>query len=120
MEVCTETHNGDMPPQCIERLAQIRENWREVVEDLVCQFAYHGNDDTRHWLHTGGLSALESAFDALGWDDPHYMAEGGCEHDGCHKWATCGTPTPEGYKRLCSDHGLPYFRSKTTPSTKAS
>src|SRR4051812_19687259 len=102
---CTVPHDDPaLPPPCEKRLAQIRENWRAVVEDLVGQFAFKSNDDKRHWLHTGGLSALEDAFAALGWEDPHYVEEGGCEHPGCARWATCGTPTPDGYRRLCGEH----------------
>ena len=49
---------------------------RDIVKDLVWQFAYRGNDHERKWLTTDGLSALERAFKALGWDDPYYV-EGG-------------------------------------------
>lgn len=77
---------------------------RDCIEDLVDQFGYQGVKDGRRCLHTGGLSALEHAFDVLGWDDPHFVTDGGCEHPGCVEWATCGTPTPDGYKRLCSKH----------------
>ena len=77
----------------------------EVIEDLCHQFAYHAHSDERgKYLTTGGLSALEHAFWILGWDDPHYVAEGGCQHPGCKAWDTCGTPTPDGYKRLCGKH----------------
>ncbi len=27
-----------------------------------------------------------------------------CDEPGCKKQATCGTPTPEGYRRVCGDH----------------
>jgi hypothetical protein len=72
---------------------------------MAWQFAFHGNDASRKWLYTGGLSALEGAFGALGWDDPHYVEECGCEHPGCPKWATSGMLTPDGYKHFCRDHG---------------
>jgi hypothetical protein len=52
---------------------------REVVKDLVWQFACRGNDHSGKWLSTGSLSALEGAFKALGWDDPYYVEGGGCE-----------------------------------------
>jgi len=51
-------------------------DFRGVVKDLVWQFAYRGNDHSGKWLSTGGLSALEGAFKALGWNDPYYV-EGG-------------------------------------------
>lgn len=27
-----------------------------------------------------------------------------CMQEGCENEATCGTPTPDGYKRLCGEH----------------
>ena len=48
-------------------------DFRGVVKDLVWQFAYRGNDHSGKWLSTGGLSALEGAFKALGWNDPYYV-----------------------------------------------
>lgn len=80
------------------------DDWREVVEDLCMQFAYRSVVNGRHCLTTGGLGALEGAFAALGWEEPHYPEEGGCQHPGCAQWASCGTPTSSGYKWLCSEH----------------
>ena len=37
---------------------------------MVWQFGYRSTYEGRENLHTGGLSALESAFDALGLSDP--------------------------------------------------
>ena len=51
-------------------LLQQRAGLREALEDMVWQFAYRGTYEGRENLHTGGLSALESAFDALGISDP--------------------------------------------------
>jgi len=85
-------------------------DFRGVVKDLVWQFACRGNDHSGKWLSTGGLSALQNAFKELGWDDPYYVEGGGCEHPGCKAWATCGTPTASGYKRLCREH----FRQRTS------
>jgi len=80
------------------------EDLREALEGMVYQFAYRGGKkDTELLLHTGGLSALELAFSVLGWPDPKPYPEGECQADGCHGEATCGTPTPEGYKFLCGD-----------------
>lgn len=76
----------------------------DTIEDLVRQFAYPSYKDGVPCLTTGGLSALEGAFTTLGWDDPHPCPENACEAPGCPEWATCGTPTPDGYKRLCSTH----------------
>ena len=78
--------------------------WREALEDMCHQFAYHSETKNGPALSTGGLSTLENAFSLLGWDDPHLVPDGKCDALGCQKWATCGTPTPDGYKRLCYDH----------------
>ena len=75
---------------------------REIIEDLLYQFAY---DDSHGSIGTGGLSALEAAFDYVGWEDPHPLdKELLCNDAGCDRRATCGTPTDFGYKRLCYEH----------------
>lgn len=75
---------------------------REIIESLLHQFAY---DNEHGAIGTGGLSALEAAFDYMGWEDPHPLEEELiCNNESCEKTATCGTPTPEGYQRLCYDH----------------
>jgi len=51
-------------------LLRQRDKLREALADMVWQFAYRGTYEGRENLHTGGLSALESAFDALGLSDP--------------------------------------------------
>lgn len=79
-------------------------DFRETIKDLVIQFGYQTTRNGVPCVWTGGLSALEGAFTVLGWDDPHPLPEMGCEHPGCPEWATCGTPTPDGYKRLCGAH----------------
>lgn len=75
-----------------------------VIDDLVRQFAYEGDKDGLPAYTTGGLSALESGFAALGWDDPHPAPECVCQYPGCHEWASCGTRTLDGYKTVCFDH----------------
>jgi hypothetical protein len=75
-----------------------------TIEDLVRQFADQTVVDGVLCYTTGGLSALEDAFAVLGWSDPYPAPEMVCDHPGCCQWATCGTPTPDGYKQLCSDH----------------
>lgn len=78
--------------------------YRETIEDMARQFAYPTVKDGVACLTTGGLSALEGAFHDLGWEDPHPVPEQACQAEGCAAWATCGTPTPDGYKRLCYEH----------------
>jgi len=53
-----------------DELLRQRDELREALADMVWQFAYRGTYEGRENLHTGGLSALESAFDALGLSDP--------------------------------------------------
>lgn len=77
---------------------------RETIEDLVRQFAHETVKDGVPALWTGGLSTLEGAFAVLGWEDPFPCPENACETPGCNEWATCGTPTPDGYRRLCGTH----------------
>lgn len=77
------------------------EEAKSVIEELLYQFAF---DTTNCELWTGGYSALESAFRFLGWDDPHPIPDSKCEYPECTERATCGTPTPDGYKRVCGNH----------------
>ena len=81
-----------------------RDDLLDGLIDMTLQFAYRGAKDGVPVLHTGGLSALEGAFDILGWSDPQPYPDGACEVDGCGEWATCGIPTPDGYKRVCGAH----------------
>ena len=77
----------------------------DALRDMVEQFAYQGQTKDglpAYW--TGGLSALERAFSVLGWEDPRPCPENRCEYRKCKKWASCGTPTKKGYKRVCGAH----------------
>ena len=51
-------------------LLRQRDELREALIDMVWQFAYEDTKNGEGVMHTGGLSALESAFDALGLSDP--------------------------------------------------
>ncbi len=42
--------------------------------------------------------------DALGAYEDAEALNRRCEEPGCENEATCGTPTPDGYKRLCGTH----------------
>ena len=83
---------------------------RLALEDMTRQFAYWS--DVAGGLWTGGLSALEEAFDVLGWTDPMPMPEMRCDEPECMRQATCGWPTPAGtsgsaatgYRRTCGEH----------------
>ena len=77
---------------------------KEFAEDVVYQFGYYCQNGGRLHITHGGLSTLEWAFNILGWENPHPVPECECEIEGCHEHATCGTPTADGYKRVCGRH----------------
>lgn len=80
------------------------EDMKEFAKDVAYQFGYYCQCKGRLHITHGGLSTLEWAFDILGWENPHPVPECECEIDGCHEHATCGAPTSDGYKRMCSRH----------------
>lgn len=82
---------------------------REALESIVIQFAYWSEYVGGYM--TGGLSALEDAFEVLGWDDPHPYPQQRCDESGCMRQVTCGWPTRSGgtgpnggYRRTCGQH----------------
>ena len=82
---------------------------RAALEDMVRQFAYWSN--SAGGIYTGGLSALEEAFDVLGWDDPYPLPDRRCDEPGCMEDGTMGWPTRPGgtglnggYRTTCWDH----------------
>lgn len=81
-------------------------NHKDALESMVWQFGYQGVKDGKPMFATGGLSALEEAFSALGWDDPHFISEEGatCEVDGCMHPIASGQPWGYLYLSLCSVH----------------
>lgn len=97
-------------PAIIQRLAAYEdtgldpEDIRAFAEDVAHQFGYHSQKNGRLHLTHGGLSTLEWAFEILGWENPHPDPEHECEIEGCHHYASCGTPTKDGYKRVCGTH----------------
>ena len=85
---------------------------KEFAEDVAYQFGYYFPIKDILYISTGGLSTLEWAFRILGWNDPHPVPECECEFPGCHKHATCGTPTKDGYKRVCGKHFAELYREE--------
>jgi hypothetical protein len=83
---------------------KVDKRYKDALEDMVRQFAYNGHDKKMPFYYTGGLSALEHAFDILGWIDPYPCPENKCEIKKCPKFATSGSPTKKGYKRMCIEH----------------
>ena len=51
-------------------LLKQRDELKEALAEMIWQFGYRSTYEGRESLHTGGLSALESAFGALGLSDP--------------------------------------------------
>ena len=93
----------------LRELVEADKTLREFAEDVARQFGYHGTtSDGRPAYTTGGLSTLEWAWSLLGWPDPKPAPECECQEEGCHKWATGGRPTPDGYKWLCGHHFAAY------------
>ena len=72
-----------------------KREYREALISMVEQFAFRTKLNGLPAFTTGGLSALEEAFFALGWDDPE-----ACIHNACFlccEFATCGTNMPKKY-----------------------
>jgi hypothetical protein len=105
------------------------DDYREALEDMVFQFAYRSMRGTHRILHTGGLSALECAFSALGWDDPYVVLDNACEIAGCNDWCSCVGPYPRsqakpgldptmvGFGHLCSQHYSTWSGPFAKPAT---
>lgn len=96
---------------------------REALESMVWQFGYHGTKDDNPTIWTGGLSALEEAFDALGWDDPHILEDNdgvSCDVEGCYgEICASGTAWRDtGYWQCCMEHSSMARDGKVQPSMK--
>uniref|UniRef100_A0A6M3JGN9 Uncharacterized protein n=2 Tax=viral metagenome TaxID=1070528 RepID=A0A6M3JGN9_9ZZZZ len=94
---------------------------REALEEMVWQFAYRGVQDGKPILYTGGLSALESAFAALGWSDPKTFddMDSICDIVGCMNWVSVqGGVWDGGYWMVCSTHHREYLGGKPRPEMK--
>lgn len=94
------------------------EEIKGFAEDVAYQFGYYFPIKDMLYISTGGLSTLERAFDILGWNDPHPVPECECEVPGCHEHATCGTPTKDGYKRVCGKHFVELTREEADAALK--
>ena len=108
----------------IDRLAAYEDSGLEpeeikgFAEDVAYQFGYYFPIKDILYISTGGLSTLERAFDILGWNDPHPVPECECEVPGCHERANCGTPTKDGYKRVCGKHFAELYRDEAEAALK--
>ena len=93
----------------------------DALKHMVFQFGYRGVKNGKPMVWTGGLSALEEAFEVLGWDDPHYLPDADgytCEIVGCMKEPTCGMPWGDLYLSICSDHHRDYILGRPRPLVK--
>ena len=93
---------------------------KEALEDMVLQYGYRTIKDGQPAIWTGGMSALESAFRALGWDDPHILPEDGnsCDIAGCMEEIASGQRWGKLYLRLCHKHSTKAFKKKRRPKVK--
>lgn len=93
---------------------------REALEAMVFEFGYYDVKDGKAMVWTGGMAALELAFSALGWDDPHFLPEKDftCEIVGCMQQDVAGLEWDGLYLRLCSQHSRECFYRKPRPSVK--
>ena len=95
---------------------------KEALEEMVWQFAFRGVKDNTSILWTGGLSALETAFEALGWDDPKFFEdmEGICDVEGCAEWVSSQGMAwrDTGYWCVCDNHTMLSRRDAPQPKMK--
>ena len=94
------------------------EEIKGFAEDVAYQFGYYFPIKDILYISTGGFSTLEWAFRILGWNDPHPVPECEREVPGCHEHANCGTPTKDGYKRLCGKHFAELAREEAALAQK--
>ena len=94
------------------------EEIKGFAEDVAYQFGYYFPIKDMLYISTGWLYTLEWAFRILGWNDPHPVPECECEVPGCHEHATCGTPTKDGYKRVCGKHFVELCREEAEAALK--
>lgn len=94
------------------------EEIKGFAEDVAYQFGYYFPIKDILYISTGGLSTMEWTFRILGWNDPHPVPECECEVPGCHEHANCGTPTKDGYKRLCGKHFAELAREEAEAALK--
>lgn len=93
--------------------------YKESLEDMLGQFAYHVTKDGKPCFTTGGLSALEFAFDVMGWDDPHYVDESNtCDVEGCFEWYSAQLHWDGMYCLICSEHAHQIFKNEPRPQLK--
>jgi len=83
-----------------ERVCAENAKLKEALKSMVYQYAGW----SRGGLMTNGMSALEEAFEALGWKEPHKVEAMTCDEPGCDKQVSCGWPSKDGYRNTCGKH----------------
>ena len=93
--------------------------YQEAIESLIWQFGFRVIVGDKPAITTGGLSALEEAFEALGWDNPHYVgASMECDVEGCHQWRSPQIHWDGVYVLICAEHFIDYCQKKPLPHLK--
>ena len=97
--------------------------YKDALEEMVWQFAYRGIKNGKSVMHTGGLSALEGAFEALDWSDPKFFEDMDgaiCDVNGCPGWVVAqgGMWEETGYWCLCGEHSQTHREGKPQPEMK--
>ena len=102
----------------------IMDNYKEALEEMVWQFAHRSvGKGNKSILWSGGLSALERAFKALGWDNPKVIPDTDgliCDVKRCSGWveAQGGMWADTGYWCLCAEHSASCRRGNPQPQMK--
>ncbi len=94
--------------------------YKDALEGMVWQFGYRVTFRERLAITNGGLSALEEAFDALGWNNPHYIDDASmeCDIEDCHQWRSPQIHWDGVYVMICSQHFTDYCRHQPLPQLK--
>jgi len=97
--------------------------YKDALEGMVWQFGYKGVKGGESIIWCGGLSALEEAFEVLGWEDPHYVEDCDgviCDVTGCAEWVSSQgiVWSEKGYWCVCSVHSQAYREGAPQPEMK--
>ncbi len=93
--------------------------YKKALESMVWQFAYRRGGT---YLSTAGLSALEEAFEVLGWKDPYFVKDLDvqCDVKGCHEFHSPQITWDGVYVLICDKHFKDYLAQKPLPQLKKS
>lgn len=92
---------------------------RRALEEMVWQFAFRTVVKGRAALSNGGLSALEDAFDVLGWPDPYFPVDPPvCDIEGCPDWQVAAIRWRGVYTQVCREHSAESRNPDVVPVLK--